>query len=212
MWCGVMCGSQPLGAHARLPPPPNVPRAACAVPRRVLVAAMVNLPDQLVSALLVLSMVPAPFTADVAEPLLALADTQHERLAILRRLVTLGFLGFNVSLQQYSMHKMVREAAQLLLHNLGGWAWPVAGGRRPRRASACAWHERHGRSAGMARVGLLRHGTTQLSGAAAHQPLPTGPLHHSPPLPPLTPCMPAHTPPRHALGTGARHGSRPAVR
>lgn len=80
---------------------------------------MVNLPDQLVSALFVLSMVPAPFTADIAEPVLALADTRNERVAVLRRLATLGFLCYNASLQQYSMHKMIRDAAQLLLHNLG---------------------------------------------------------------------------------------------
>lgn len=86
---------------------------------RVLVASMVNLPDQLVSALFVLSMVPAPFTLDLAEPLLALAETRHERIALLRRLVTLGLLSYTASLEQYTMHKMVREAGQLLLHNLG---------------------------------------------------------------------------------------------
>jgi hypothetical protein len=94
----------------------------------VLVAAMVNLPDQLMSALLVLSMVPAPFSAGVAEPLLALADTPHERASLLRRLVSLGLLGFNASLQQYSMHKLVRDAAQTLLHNLGGWRARAGGG------------------------------------------------------------------------------------
>jgi len=39
--------------------------------------------------------------------------------AVVRRLVGLGLLTYNASLQRYTMHKLVREAAQLLVHNLG---------------------------------------------------------------------------------------------
>jgi len=91
----------------------------CAAAGRVVVAAIVNLPDALVSSLFVLSFIPAPFTLDLVAPLLALAQTKTEKHAVLRRLVTLGFLSYNAALQQYSMHKVVREAACLLVHNLG---------------------------------------------------------------------------------------------
>jgi hypothetical protein len=80
---------------------------------------MVNLPDVLVGALFVLSLLPSPFTLELMGPLLALAQTKPGKHAVLRRLVNLGLLNYNASLQQYSMHKVVREAARLLAHNLG---------------------------------------------------------------------------------------------
>lgn len=91
------------------------PAAAC----RVVVAAMVNLPDVLVGTLFVLSLLPSPFTLELFAPLLALAQTRTGKHSVLRRLVNLGLLSYNASLQQYSMHKVVREAARLLAHNLG---------------------------------------------------------------------------------------------
>lgn len=86
---------------------------------RVIVAAMVNLPDVLVGTLFVLSLLPSPFTLELFAPLLALAQTKPGKHAVLRRLVNLGLLSYNASLQQYSMHKVVRDAARLLAHNLG---------------------------------------------------------------------------------------------
>jgi hypothetical protein len=80
---------------------------------------MVNLPDVLVGALFVLSLLPSPFTLELMGPLLALTQTKPGKHAVLRRLVNLGLLNYNASLQQYSMHKVVREAARLLAHNLG---------------------------------------------------------------------------------------------
>jgi hypothetical protein len=80
---------------------------------------MVNLPDVLVGTLFVLSLLPSPFTLELFEPLLALAQTKTGKHSVLRRLVNLGLLSYNASLQQYSMHKVVREAARLLAHNLG---------------------------------------------------------------------------------------------
>lgn len=85
----------------------------------MIVAAMVNLPDVLVGTLFVLSLLPSPFTLELYGPLLALAQTKPGKHAVLRRLVNLGLLSYNPSLQQYSMHKVVREAARLLAHNLG---------------------------------------------------------------------------------------------
>jgi hypothetical protein len=87
--------------------------------RRVLVAAAIALPDDLVTGLLVLSLLPAPFTFEMAAPLLALPLTNNERRAIMRRLVNLGLLSYNASLQLFTMHKLVRDAARLLVHNLG---------------------------------------------------------------------------------------------
>eukprot|EP00775_Hariotina_reticulata_P003910 gene3910-4164_t len=87
--------------------------------QRLLVAAAVALPDELVTGLLVLSLLPAPFSVEMAAPLLALPATNNERHSVMRRLVSLGLLTYNASLQRYSMHKLVREAAQLLVHNLG---------------------------------------------------------------------------------------------
>lgn len=80
---------------------------------------MVNLPDVLVGTLFVLSLLPSPFTLELFGPLLALAQTKTGKHSVLRRLVNLGLLSYNASLQQYSMHKVVREAARLLAHNLG---------------------------------------------------------------------------------------------
>jgi hypothetical protein len=80
---------------------------------------MVNLPDVLVGTLFVLSLLPSPFTLELFGPLLALAQTKTSKHSVLRRLVNLGLLSYNASLQQYSMHKVVREAARLLAHNLG---------------------------------------------------------------------------------------------
>jgi hypothetical protein len=103
---------------------------------------MVNLPDVLVGTLFVLSLLPSPFTLELFAPLLALAQTRTGKHSVLRRLVNLGLLSYNASLQQYSMHKVVREAARLLAHNLGedsdhqtswavlGWCWQAAGGAR----------------------------------------------------------------------------------
>lgn len=85
----------------------------------VLVAALVALPDDLVTSLLVLALLPAPFTFELVAPLLALPATVNERRAVLRRLVNMGLLGHNRSLQQYSVHKLVRDAARLLMMNLG---------------------------------------------------------------------------------------------
>lgn len=89
------------------------------LPCRALVAAAVALPDDLVTGLLVLSLLPAPFSFEMAAPLLALPLTSNERRAIMRRLVNLGLLSYNASLQLYTMHKLVRDAARLLVHNLG---------------------------------------------------------------------------------------------
>ncbi|WIA36602.1 hypothetical protein OEZ86_007890 [Tetradesmus obliquus] len=86
---------------------------------RVLVAAAIALPDDLVTGLLVLSLLPAPFSFEMAAPLLALPLTNNERRAIMRRLVNLGLLSYNASLQLFTMHKLVRDAARLLVHNLG---------------------------------------------------------------------------------------------
>jgi hypothetical protein len=55
----------------------------------------------------------------MAAPLLALPLTNNERRAIMRRLVNLGLLSYNASLQLFTMHKLVRDAARLLVHNLG---------------------------------------------------------------------------------------------
>lgn len=88
---------------------------------RVLVAAAVALPDDLVSGLLVLSLLTAPFSLEMAAPLLVLPATNNERRSILRRLVNLGLLSYNSSLQLYTMHTLVRQAARLLVHNLGKW-------------------------------------------------------------------------------------------
>jgi hypothetical protein len=80
---------------------------------------MVNLPDVLVGTLFVLSLLPSYFTLELFGPLLALAQTKTGKHAVLRRLVNLGLLSYNASLQQYSIHKVVREAARLLANNLG---------------------------------------------------------------------------------------------
>lgn len=86
---------------------------------RVLVAAAISLPDDLVTSLLVLSLLPAPFSFEMAAPLLALPTTNNERRSMMRRLVSLGLLSFNASLQLYTMHSLVRQAARLLVHNTG---------------------------------------------------------------------------------------------
>lgn len=98
-------------------------------------AATINLPDVLVSSLFVLSFIPAPFTLELVAPLLALAQTKTEKHATLRRLVNLGFLSYNASLQQYSMHKVVREAARLLVHNLGEWQPRLKATSQPQKST-----------------------------------------------------------------------------
>lgn len=92
-------------------------RAVCS--SRILVAAAVALPDDLVTGLLVLSLLSAPFSFEMAAPLLALPATNNERRSVMRRLVNLGLLSYNASLQMYTMHTLVRQAARLLVHNLG---------------------------------------------------------------------------------------------
>jgi hypothetical protein len=75
----------------------------------------------------VLSLLPAPFSFEMAAPLLALPLTNNERRAIMRRLVNLGLLSYNASLQLFTMHKLVRDAARLLVHNLGEQLCTVLG-------------------------------------------------------------------------------------
>jgi hypothetical protein len=86
---------------------------------KFLQAAALALPDDLVTALMVLAQLPAPFQLDLALPLLALSSGMAEGRGLVGRLLGLGLLQYNRQRQMFSMHKTVREAALMLSNSLG---------------------------------------------------------------------------------------------
>lgn len=102
--------------------------SACisAVAYRVLMVAVLALPEDMISAVLVLSIVSAPFSFELAADLLALPVSATERRSMLRRLCQIGLMRFNSGLHVYSMQPAVREAARLLAGHLGALRLAVA--------------------------------------------------------------------------------------
>ena len=86
---------------------------------KFLQAAALALPDDLVTGLMVLAQLPAPFQLELALPLLALSSSMEEGRGVVGRLLGLGLLQYNRQRQMYSMHKTVREAALMLSNSLG---------------------------------------------------------------------------------------------
>ncbi|KAI8464297.1 MAG: hypothetical protein J3K34DRAFT_120548 [Monoraphidium minutum] len=97
----------------------GVPNSERECLQRLLVGAMVALPEDLGNAILVLSLLPAPFTYDDAAQLLAHPPSGMQRRGLLRRLVALGLLAWQPGRRLYSVPGAVREAALVLAGTLG---------------------------------------------------------------------------------------------
>jgi len=96
-------------------PTPNQP------PTRLLVGALIALPEDLGNALLVLSLLPAPFTYEAAAQVLAHPVSSVQRRGLLRRLVALGLLVWTPGRRLYGLPAAVRDATLVLTSTLGAW-------------------------------------------------------------------------------------------
>ncbi len=76
--------------------------------------AVLALHEDLANALLVLSLLPGVFSAQLAAELLVLQESRAHQGGLIRRLVDRALLQHNSSRQQYSMHPVVREVRRLL--------------------------------------------------------------------------------------------------
>jgi hypothetical protein len=85
------------------------------------VGALIALPEDLCNAILVLSILPAPFSYDAASELLAHPLSSMQRRGLLRRLVALGLVEWQPGKRLYSLPSAVRDAALALSASLGGW-------------------------------------------------------------------------------------------
>jgi hypothetical protein len=75
----------------------------------VLTVAVLALHEDLANALLVLSLLPGVFSAQLAAELLVLQESRAHQGGLIRRLVDRALLQHNSGRQQYSMHPVVRE-------------------------------------------------------------------------------------------------------
>ena len=111
---GTPAGSMRRDSSAAAPPDSERERLM-----RLLVGALIALPDDLGNAILVLSLVPAPFMYDTAARLLAHPASDVQRRGLLRRLVALGLLTWTPGRRSYAVPGPVRDAAAALAASLG---------------------------------------------------------------------------------------------
>ncbi len=75
----------------------------------MLTVAVLSLSDELINALLVLSLLPGLFSSQLACELLVLSESRSRQAGLVRRLVDRALLQYNGTRQMYSMHPVVRE-------------------------------------------------------------------------------------------------------
>lgn len=80
---------------------------------------MIALPEDLCNSVLVLSVLPTPFSDEGAAALLAHPLSSVQRRGLLRRLVALGMLVWRPGRRLYTMPPAVRDAAAALSSLLG---------------------------------------------------------------------------------------------
>jgi hypothetical protein len=100
-------------------PPHPAPPPLSPTPSRLLVGALIALPEDLCNAILVLSILPAPFSFEASSQLLAHPLSAMQRRGLLRRLVALGLVEWQPGKRLYSLPDAVREAANALSASLG---------------------------------------------------------------------------------------------